>query len=106
MTESDAIYCTLTPEEQRTRRSEVRATIVPRVTAVTSLADGLRFEFGSNKGLRDLVQEFIELEQGCCSFLTFSLSPPEEELSLQIKGPPDAAHIIEMFRRTAQGEDQ
>lgn len=106
MAESDAIYCTLTPEEQRTRRSEVRATIVPHVTAVTSLADGLRLEFGVSKGLRDLVQEFIELEQGCCSFLTFSLSPPEEKLSLQIQGPPDATQVIEMFRSTAQGEDQ
>jgi hypothetical protein len=106
MVESEAIYCTLTPEEQRNRRSEVRATIVPQVTGVTTLADGLRLEFGVHKGLRDLIQEFVVLEQGCCSFLTFTLSPPAEELSLLIQGPPDAAHIIEMFRRTAQGEGQ
>lgn len=105
MPESNAIYCTLTPEEQRTRRSEVRATLIPHVTTVTSLADGLRLEFGAKTGLRDLVREFIVLEQGCCSFLTFTLSPSEEELSLQIQGPPDATHVIEMFRQTAQGVD-
>ena len=106
MSDSTAIYCTLTPEEQRARRSQVRATIVPQILTVTSLEDGLRIEFGSSAGLRDLVEEFIVLEQDCCSFLTFTLSQPAEDLSLRIQGPPDAAHIIEMFRRTAQGEDQ
>lgn len=105
MAESDAIHCTLTQQQQRTRRTEVRATIVPHVTAVTSLVDGVQIEFGEHNGLRSLVQEFIVLEQGCCSFLTFSLSPAEEELSLQIQGPPEAAQVIEMFRRTAQGEN-
>lgn len=106
MADSDAVYCTLTSEDQRTRRSEVRATIVPHVTGVTTLADGLQIEFGLHKGLRDLVQEFVLLERGCCSFLTFTLSPPMEELALLIQGPPDASRVIEMFRRTALGEDQ
>ena len=106
MSDSTVIYCTLTLEEQRIRRSQVRATIIPQVLAVISLTNGLRLEFGSSEGLRDLVEEFVELEQDCCSFLTFNLSQPAEELSLLIQGPPEAAHVIEMFRRTAQGEDQ
>lgn len=106
MSDSTATYCTLTPEGLRARRSQVRTTIVPHVVTVTPLADGLRLEFGSSGGLRDLVQEFIVLEQDCCSFLDFTLSPPAENLSLLIQGPPDAAHVIEMFRRTAQGENQ
>ena len=105
MAESDAIYCTLTAEEQRNRRSKARATIAPQITSVTRLPDGLRLEFGLHKGLREVVQEFVVLEQDCCSFLTFTLSPETEDLSLLIQGPPDAAHIIDRFRRTAEGED-
>ena len=106
MSDSTAIYCTLTPEELRARRSQVRATIVPQVVTVTSLTDGLRLDSRPSVGLRDLVEEFIVLEQDCCSFLTFTLSQPAEDLSLLIQGPPNAAHVIEMFRRTVQGKNQ
>ena len=106
MAGSDAPGCTLTAEEQRTRRAEVRATIVPHVTAVTALVNGLQIEFAQRAGLRDLVREFIALERDCCSFLTFSLSPEKEQLSLQIHGPAEAAPVIEMFFRTASGERQ
>ncbi len=102
MARETALYCTLTSEEQRIRRSLVRASLVPQVTTVTSLLDGLRFEFRSSRELRDLVEEFVALEQDCCSFLTFTLSQSSEKLSLLISGPPEAAHVIEMFRHAVQ----
>lgn len=91
MPDSIALFCTLTPEELRARRSLVRATVVPQVAALNSIADGLRLEFNSAEGLRSLVEEFIVLEQECCSFLTFTLSAPSQDLSLMIEGPPEAA---------------
>jgi len=106
MADSTAIYCTLTPTEERDRRSQVRANIVPQVVAVTELADGLRLDFRVYEGFRELVEEFIVLERDCCSFLTFTLSLPGNELSLLIQGPPNAAHVIEMFRRALKGEDR
>lgn len=103
MSDLAEIYCSLTPEELRNRRSHVRATIVPQVVRATSLANGLRLDFGSSEGLRDLVEEFVVFEQGCCSFLTFTLSEPAEELSLLIQGPSNASHVIEMFRGPFKG---
>lgn len=105
MNDSHPVYCTLTPEEQHDRRSLVRACIVPQVLSVTSLAKGLRIDFRPDLGLRELVEEFIVLEQACCSFLSFTLSQPPDELSLQIDGPAEASQVLEMFRRTALGEN-
>jgi hypothetical protein len=82
MTDSIAIQCTLTQEEQRVRRSKVRATIVPHLVDLISVDDGLRLNFGECERLRDIVEEFIMLEQSCCGFLAFTLSPPGEELAL------------------------
>jgi len=106
MVNSTAIYCTLTLHEQRARRSEVTAKLVPQVAAVISIANGLRLDFEPSEGLRDLIEEFVEFERDCCSFLTFTLSQPADDLSLLIQGPSNAAHIVEMFRRTALGENQ
>jgi hypothetical protein len=52
MTDTTAPHFTLTPEEQCTRRSEVRSTIVPKISAVTTLTDGLRLDFSLSEGLR------------------------------------------------------
>ncbi|MFK8020411.1 MAG: hypothetical protein AB8B86_11615 [Pseudomonadales bacterium] len=104
MANTAAIHCSLTQEDQRRRRSQVRATIVPQVRSVNSLADGLRIDFVIAEGLRELVEEFIALERECCSFLTFTLSVKNEDMSLLIQGPREAAQVIDMFRRTALGE--
>lgn len=98
MTDSIAIHCSLTPEEQRIRRRVIRASILPHVTSVASIPDGLRIEFATHKKLRDTLEEFIELEQSCCGFLNFALSPSSDLLCLHIKGPSDAEDVIEIFR--------
>ena len=110
MAESDALHCTLTPQEQRTRRSFVRANVVDHVACVRSIENGLSVTFNPAPGLRALVLELIELEKGCCGFLTFSLSAvqpstPGSPPTLLIEGPPDAAQVIEVFRQTLQGEN-
>ena len=102
MPEKAALNCTLKSEEQRIRRSHVRATIVPQVTTVTSLEDGLHIEFRYSSGLRELVEEFVILEQDCCSFLSFTLIQSSEKLSLLVQGPPEATHVIDIFRRAVQ----
>lgn len=76
----------------------MRAEIVPQVLSVASFTNGLRLEFASSDELRNLVEEFISLEKGCCSFLTFSLSEPLKDLVLLIQGPPEAANVLELIK--------
>lgn len=105
MADAIASCCSLTPEERRVRRSEVRATLVPKVLSSTSLADGLRVDFEPSDALRNQVSEFVALEQECCGFLRFTLSKPAEGLFLLVQGPPEAADVIEMFRQVLQRDD-
>ena len=104
MSGTAAPYCTLTPQELRDRRSQIRATIVPLVATVTQLEDGLCIVFEHSEGLRSLIEEFIALEKQCCGFLQFTLSEPAEDLSLLVQAPPEAESVIEMFRLTVQQE--
>jgi len=106
MSSKQKVYCTLTAQEQRARRSLVRAIIIPHITAVHSLTNSLRVEFDAFSGLRESLQEFIILEQECCGFLNITLSQQPNELSLLIEGPPEAAAVIELFRQAVQESGQ
>ncbi len=100
MSADKTLNCTLNTQEQRLRRSQVRSTITAHVTAATSLKDGLRLDFDDSSRLRELLNDFVLLEGECCSFLSFSLSQPPDELSLLIEGPPEASGVIDLFRKS------
>jgi hypothetical protein len=71
------------------------------VKSVASLEGGIQIDFAPGDEIKHQIDEFIAFEQGCCHFLTFTVSLSEENLSLLIQGPPEAADTIDMFRRTA-----
>lgn len=103
MSEQQVLNCSLSIKEQQARRSLVRASVSAHVTAVTSIPNGLRVEFDTSVRLQELVNEFVIMEQECCSFLTLTLSQPADQLSLLIEGPEGAADVIEMFHNALQG---
>jgi len=100
MIEQTAVCCTLTAQEQCTRRSWVRAKVVSHIVIATPVTNGLLLEFEPASRVRELIRDFVILEQDCCRFLTFTLSQPSDELSLPIQGPPESANVIEMFLQT------
>ena len=102
MAEKSELFCTLTDAELRERRSLVRATLLPRVSAWQPLADGLRIEFEAVDGMREQIDEFVELERGCCSFLDFAVRDADK-LTLTITGPEEAAGVIGMFSKALGG---
>ena len=104
MSKSRGYHCSLTTEQQRIRRSRVRDDILPLVCAVNRTGNCLRLELVQASGNRELLKEFIALEQGCCGFLDFSLSEEHESLSLLVEGPPDATDLIDLFQKTLEGE--
>jgi len=106
MVDSTGICCSLTPEQQKARRAQVRDTIVPLVHTAVRSGSNLRIEFAESGETRALVEEFIALERACCGFLRFALSEPGDQLSVSIQGPAEAVEVIEMFRRTVRGELQ
>ena len=91
MPDSTALFCTLITRRTASSPLFGASHCCFPSCRLNSIADGLRLEFNSAEGLRSLVEEFIVLEQECCSFLTFTLSTPSQDLSLMIEGPPEAA---------------
>ena len=107
MAENAEVSCSLTAEKLRMRRTNILSTLVPRVVQTERLSDGFRVQFDDSVSLRKQVKEFVSLEQrccGCCGFLSFAISPPDEGLVLSIQGPPEASGALELFRSTLVGQ--
>ena len=99
--ENKPIACNLTDEEFRARRVLARQTILPLVVNYKHLKNGLHLQFSNTPKSLSNVQEFISLEQGCCGFLTFELSPETDPSSnlieLNVTGPDGVARFVNLF---------
>ena len=96
-TDAAEIYCSLTSDEFRERRSLARKALLPHLVEARRWACGLSLIFPESVALRSEVERFVALERQCCTTLTFIVAPPEEGLIVTIEGPPEAAATIELF---------
>ena len=100
------VACSLNDDEFRERRALARRTLIPHVRHCERSQNTLRFTFRKYDNLRQNIQEFVDLEQQCCSFLTFEIidggccQPP----TLTISGPPEASATIGMFANAINSE--
>lgn len=94
-----AVSCSLNDEEFQDRRALARHTLIPKVESCRRDGDILRFTFHQSIGLRQTIEDFIELEQQCCGFLTFEVVDIDDEqpIILKIYGPPEATTTLDIF---------
>lgn len=100
MTKSDQpnpIACSLNDEQLRERRAMARDALVPHIVSTEREDSGLRLVFPDTEVLRSRVDAFVRLEQACCGFLTFTISPPSEGLRLLIVAPPGAESTLDLL---------
>lgn len=74
-----------------------RATLLPHLVEVKKLEAGLQLTFSESETLRADVEVFVDLERQCCEFLTFTITPPDQGLTVSIEGPPEARATLDMF---------
>ena len=91
------VACSLTDDEMRARRALARKTLIPHILETTAIEGGLELRFSEAEEVRANVVLFASLERECCGFLSFSITPPNEGLTLTIHGPPEAAAVVETF---------
>ena len=90
------ILCTLTEEQMRERRSEILELFRARVCGSEALPNGYAFQLSAD-ALVDIAR-LVDLERQCCKFLSFRIVvEPEQQLRLEITGPPQAKSIIADF---------
>lgn len=97
------IACSLTDEEFRERRAMAREFLLPHIVGTEKLESGLRVTFPETDTLRSNVETFVRLERQCCEFLTFTITPPDQGLTVTIEGPPEARATIDMFAAAIAG---
>ena len=100
MTEQ-TVCCSLSEEQLRERRKELRTGLVRRILDSRDLAEGIEFRFDANAENDDALREFIRVEEGCCGFATYSTRREGSALWLEIRGPEGTREI---FAQMAMGE--
>jgi hypothetical protein len=93
-----AVSCSLNDEEFRERRALARRTLIPKIASYERTGDVLFYTCHQSSGLRQAIENFVQLEQQCCSFLTFEIIDDDDQpVALRISGPPEASATIDIF---------
>ncbi len=100
-TPSPELACSLTDTQMRERRTMARKTLLQYVVDGRLSGRELVLTFSDADGLRSNLDQFVELERGCCGFLSFTISAPGQTLSLKINAPEGAQSTLEAFAAAA-----
>lgn len=102
--DSIELACSLTDAELRERRAMIRKALLPHVVDCRLSGLELAMDFSNVEAVRSDVEQFVDLERQCCGFLTFTISPPGEKLTLNIEGPEGSQSTLKVFAEAASGE--
>lgn len=92
------IACTLTAAELAVRTDDTAALARRALRSRAPIPDGARLTFDAGEETERRLREIIAAEAQCCAFLHMELRRAEDELVLEITGPPGAKPIIaELF---------
>jgi hypothetical protein len=64
-------------------------------------ADGVRLRFRGGGEAEAAVAEFVRRERECCPFLEFRAIRGDGAFCVDVVGPPEAAHLLELIFRIA-----
>jgi len=91
------IVCTLTTDQLQERRINVLEPIRNAAIKTEELPMGYAYTFQPQPDLLVRLAKLVDLERGCCRFLTFAIIANEETIRLEITGPPVAKMVIADF---------
>ncbi|MFF4283612.1 hypothetical protein [Streptomyces kronopolitis] len=97
--------CTLPTEERPLRVAEWDGLFAERLTALSRPGPlRLHLDLAGGSGVEERVRDLAEREGGCCSFFTFTVTPGEDLIGLDIEvDQPHAAVLEALAARTAAG---
>ncbi|MER7951943.1 hypothetical protein ABTY59_31590 [Streptomyces sp. NPDC096079] len=97
--------CTLPTEEQPLRVAEWDGLFAERLTAVSRPGPlRLRLDLAGGRGVEERVRDLAEREGGCCSFFSFTVTPGEDLIGLDIAVDQQHVTVLEaLTARTAAG---
>jgi hypothetical protein len=89
------LVCTLTEDEQATRREEMDP-LFDHIERIEELPDGYAVRFPGDEALLPRLAEFIRAERDCCRFFTFELvaEPGLGPIWLRLRGADGVKAIV------------
>lgn len=95
-TDSVALVCKLTPEQQQKRSEELRNTVFKKFEKLNELPDAVELIYSDAKTYAPVLVEFITTERACCPFFTFDLKfePNSDKVALTIGGSAKIKEVI------------
>ncbi|MFF0483118.1 hypothetical protein [Streptomyces sp. NPDC004435] len=94
--------CTLPTEELPLRVAEWDGLFAERLTALSRPGPlRLRLDLAGGPGVEARVRDLVEREGGCCSFFTFTVTPGERLISLDIRVDRRHAAVLEALAARA-----
>ena len=90
------MVCTLSNAELRERRLAILDSIRHAALDVTALSFGYAYRFESTPEMLARLHRLMNLERGCCPFLTFRIvtESGDRSVRLEVTGPPEARTVI------------
>ncbi|MFI9247947.1 hypothetical protein ACIGXF_36505 [Streptomyces sp. NPDC053086] len=100
--------CTLPTEERPLRVAEWDALFAKRLTALSRPQPlRLRLDLAGGEGVEDRVRDLVERESGCCSFFTFTTTPGQDLIRLDISVDQSHEPVLNaLAARTAAAGEQ
>ncbi|GGW71585.1 hypothetical protein [Streptomyces xantholiticus] len=101
--------CTLPAEERPLRVAEWDGLFCERLTALSRPQPfHLRLDLAGGSGVEDRVRGLVERESGCCSFFTFTTTPGEDLIRLDISVDQEHEAVLDAIaaRTAAAGEQR
>ncbi|MFB7176849.1 hypothetical protein ACFCYI_03960 [Streptomyces sp. NPDC056257] len=100
--------CTLPTEERPLRVAEWDALCSERLTFLSRPQPfHLCLDLVSGRGVENRVRDLVERESGCCSFFTFTTTPGEDLIRLDIEVDQEHEAVLDaLAARTAAAGEQ
>lgn len=98
------IACSLNADQQGERRELISDLGSRALIEARALPAGLQLRFSTQPGIEEELEQLIEAESECCSFLRFELHRHEGDLVLEVNGPDLARPLIRELFGVEEGE--
>lgn len=101
MNETTTLTCSSSGDELLRIGQTLRTAVNNGLIARARIANGVQLRIRNAPDIVSALTEFMQREKACCPFFTFDVAEEASEVRLQIKGPTEAAPLLDLIYRLA-----
>jgi len=105
MSEPRKLSCSAGGDELLAIGAALRSAAAGALLERERLPRAVRLRFRAADEAEGAIAEFVRRERECCPFFDFRLHRAESEVSLEVGGPPEAGHLLDLIYRVAEPSD-